>query len=96
MARQARTHYDDQKDDLVGRLRRMEGQVRGISQMIDDNRYCLDVVQQINALTSAANEISVRVLEAHLRACVNAAVEDHDGESAIAEMTTILRKALRQ
>ena len=90
------TDYDNLKDDLTLRLRRMEGQVRGISQMIDDNRYCLDVVQQINALTSAANEISVRVLEAHLRGCVNAAVEEHDGESAITEMTTVLRKALRQ
>ncbi len=69
--------------------------MRGIQQMIADDRYCLDVVQQVNALTAAAREVSLLVLEDHLRATVSDAVKENDGEAAIKEMVTILRKALR-
>lgn len=94
MARQ--TSYAADKEVLLRRLRKMEGQVRGLQQMIADDRYCLDVVQQINALTAAAREVSLIVLEDHLRGCVTEAVQDNDGEGAIKEMMTVLAKALRQ
>ena len=90
-----RTSYDAEKPELLSRLRKMEGQVRGLQQMVDNDRYCLDVAQQINALTAAAREVSVLVLESHLRACVRDAVKDEDGEAAIREMTELLRKSLR-
>lgn len=90
-----RTHYGEDKEVLQRRLRKMEGQVRGIQQMIADDRYCLDVVQQVNALTAAAREVSLLVLEDHLRATVSDAVKENDREAAIQEMVTILRKALR-
>ena len=94
MARQ--TSYAADKEVLLRRLRKMEGQVRGLQQMIVDDRYCLDVVQQINALTAAAREVSLIVLEDHLRGCVTEAVQDNDGEGAIKEMMAVLAKALRQ
>jgi len=90
-----RTHYDEDKDKLQLRLRKMEGQVRGLQQMIADDRYCLGVVQQVNALTSAAREVSLLVMESHLRATITEAIQSHDGESAIREMVDVLRKALR-
>ena len=90
-----RTSYEADKEELLLRLRKMEGQVRGLQQMIEDNRYCLDVVQQINALTAAAREVSLMVLAAHLRGCVADAVKENDGEAAIQEMMTVLRKTLR-
>ena len=90
-----RTHYDEDREALLRRLRKMEGQVRGLQQMIADDRYCLDVVQQVNALTAAAREFSLLVLEDHLRATVADAVKENDGEAAIREMITVLRKALR-
>ncbi len=90
-----RTHYGEDKEVLQRRLRKMEGQVRGIQQMIADDRYCLDVVQQVNALSAAAREVSLLVLEDHLRATVSDAVKENDGEAAIKEMVTILRRALR-
>lgn len=90
-----RTSYADEKAALLGRLRRMEGQVRGLQQMVEDDRYCLDVVQQITALTSAAREVELLVLESHLRVCVADAVKEHDGEAAIKEMIAVLRKTLR-
>lgn len=90
-----RTHYDEDKEALRLRLRKMEGQVRGLQQMIAEDRYCLDVVQQVNALTSAAREVSLLVLENHLRAAVTEAVNAQDGEACIREMVDVLRKALR-
>jgi DNA-binding FrmR family transcriptional regulator len=96
MAKRISTGYADERDDLLRRVRKIEGQARGIGQMIENDRYCLDIVQQINAVTAAAREISVMVLEAHLRACVHEAVKDNDGEAAIQEMVTVLRRTLRQ
>jgi DNA-binding FrmR family transcriptional regulator len=90
-----RTHYGEDKEALQQRLRKMEGQVRGMQQMIEDDRYCLDVVQQVNALTAAAREVSLLVMEDHLRATVADAIKENDGESAIREMIAVLRKALR-
>jgi DNA-binding FrmR family transcriptional regulator len=91
-----RTHYGKDKEALLRRLQRMEGQVRGIQQMIADDRYCLDVVQQINALTAAAREVSLLVLEDHVRATVAAAVQRHDDEdAAVQELTDLLRRAMR-
>lgn len=89
------THYGENKDDLLLRLRKMEGQVRGLQQMIGDDRYCLDVVQQVNAVTAAAREVSLIALESHLRETVAEAVTAEDGDTAINEMVTVLRRVLR-
>ena len=90
-----RTSYAQDKDALLRRLRRMEGQVRGLQQMVEDDRYCLDIVQQINALTAAAREVALIALEDHLRGCVTDALKDDDGDAAIKEMVTVLGKTLR-
>ena len=91
-----RTSYEQDKNALLRRLRRMEGQVRGLQQMVEDDRYCLDVVQQINALSAAAREVALIVLEDHLKGCITDAIKDDDGDTAIKEMVTVLGKALRQ
>ena len=96
MARWHGSGYGEDKQELLGRLKRIEGQVRGIQQMIEHDRYCLDVVQQIQALTAAAREVSLLVIEDHLRECVSEAVKENEGEAAIQEMVTVLGKALRQ
>ena len=88
--------YAEDKAELLGRLRRIEGQARGIQQMVEDDRYCLDIVQQIQALTSAAREVALLVMEDHLRECVTTAVKDDEGEAAIREMMAVLARALRQ
>jgi len=91
-----RTSYEQDKNALLRRLRKMEGQVRGLQQMVEDDRYCLDVVQQINALSAAAREVALIVLEDHLKGCITDAIKDDDGDAAIKEMVTVLGKALRQ
>ena len=89
------TSYETDKDVLLARLRRMEGQVRGIQQMIEDNRYCLDVVQQINAMSAAAREVALLVVQDHLRVCVAKAVNDEEREEMVKEIMKVLGKTLR-
>ncbi len=86
----------EEKDDLRRRLRRIEGQARGLQQMIEDDRHCLDDVQQLNALTAAAREVALMVIASHLETCVEFAVEEHDGQVAVQEMVSCLRAAMRQ
>ena len=87
---------DDERKPLLQRLNRIEGQVRGVRQMIEEDRYCLEEVQQINAITSAMREVALQVIADHLNASVRFAVEKQDGAVAIEEMLRVLRAALKQ
>jgi len=86
----------EEKKPILQRLSRIEGQVRGVRQMVEDDRYCLDEVQQINAITSALREVALQIISDHLDAAVDFAVRNRDGAVAVEEMTRVLRAALRQ
>jgi DNA-binding FrmR family transcriptional regulator len=60
----------DHKDALLKRLRRIEGQVRGLQKMIDEERYCIDILTQVAAVTAALDGVGLRVMEDHVRHCV--------------------------
>jgi DNA-binding FrmR family transcriptional regulator len=62
--------YTDRKDKLVKRLRRVEGQVRGVERMVDEDRYCIDVITQISAIQAALDKVALGLLEDHARHCV--------------------------
>jgi len=66
--------YTDRKDEHLRRLRRIEGQVRGLHQMIEDDRYCIDVLTQISAATKALQAVALELLDEHLDPCVREAV----------------------
>lgn len=91
--------YAKDKEALLARLRRIEGQVRGLQQMVEDDRYCLDIVQQISALTAAAREVSRILVKDHLQQCMLDAVREHDDEvavqAAVKELGIVLEKTLR-
>ena len=89
------TSYAANKEDLLLRLRKLEGQVRGI-QMIAEDRYCLEVVQQVNALTAGAQAVALKVLEDHLRSCVREAVTENNADAAIKEMMVVLAKTFQR
>jgi DNA-binding FrmR family transcriptional regulator len=77
------THgYVQDKDALVKRLHRIEGQVRGVEKMIEEERYCIDVLTQIAAISTALESVSIRVLEDHVRHCVADALAAGDAEVA--------------
>ena len=73
--------YHDTKDDLLKRLRRVEGQVRGLHRMVEEDAYCIDVLTQVSAATKALQSVAVVLLEEHLRHCVSDAVA-RGGEEA--------------
>jgi CsoR family transcriptional regulator, copper-sensing transcriptional repressor len=62
--------YSASKDQLLQRLARVEGQVRGISRMVDDDRYCIDIVTQINAARAALDKIALGLVDDHVRHCL--------------------------
>ena len=80
--------YTDDKAAVLTRLKRVEGQVRGIHAMIEDDRYCIDVLQQISAVTRALQSVALHLLDEHLRHCVVNAVK-----AGGAEKETKLREA---
>ena len=88
-------HYQTESDALLVRLRRMEGQVRGVQKMIEEGRYCVDIVTQLQAISAAANKVAEQVLEGHIRGCVADAIKGERGDEAITELMTVLSKAIR-
>ena len=77
------THgYSSKKDALVKRLHRIEGQVRGIERMIEDDRYCIDVLTQISAATTALESLGFRILDDHVNHCVAGALASGDPDEA--------------
>lgn len=70
--------------------------MRGLQQMIEEDRYCLDEVQQANAVTSAVREAALLIIQDHLTAAVEHAVTSGDGDASIKEMVGVLRAAMRQ
>lgn len=62
--------YTENKSDYLKRLRRIEGQVRGIAKMVDEDQYCIDVLTQVSAVTKALQSVALRLLEEHLGSCV--------------------------
>ncbi len=70
--------YHDHKDQLLKRLRRIEGQVRGLQRMVESDTYCIDVLTQVSAATRALQSVAVGLLDEHLRHCVAGAVRSAD------------------
>ena len=83
------------KQALLKRLNRVEGQVRGIAQMIQDDRYCVDVLTQVAAIQSALDAVGLQLLEDHTRGCVAIAVNADKGEQAITELMAAVRRFAR-
>jgi DNA-binding FrmR family transcriptional regulator len=80
---QPRGHgYVEDKDKLVRRLHRIEGQVRGIERMIEDDRYCIDVITQISAVTTALESVAFQILDDHVNHCVTGALSSGDPAAA--------------
>jgi DNA-binding FrmR family transcriptional regulator len=77
---------------LSKRLNRIEGQIRGIGRMIDDDRYCVDILTQVSAVQSALDALALKLLEHHLHGCVAHAVSSGNGAHAIDEALTVIRK----
>ncbi len=83
------------KHALLKRLNRIEGQVRGVAQMIGNDRYCVDVLTQVAAVQSALDAVALQLLEDHTRGCVATAIRSDGGETAIQELMAVVKRFAR-
>ena len=86
---------DARKAALAKRVSRIEGQIRGIGRMIEDDRYCIDVLTQLAAVRSALDALGLELLEHHLHGCVQHAVKSGDGAHAIDEALAVIKRFAR-
>jgi DNA-binding FrmR family transcriptional regulator len=89
--------YASGKEDYLRRLRKIEGQVRGLQKMIESDAWCPDVVTQVGSATRALQEVAIGLLNDHLRHCVTAAAAGSadDGDAGMAEVTATIRQVIR-
>jgi len=87
--------YAGQKKSIVTRLHRIEGQVRGIERMVEDDRYCIDILTQLGAVSTALESLAVTILDDHVQHCVAHALASGD-EKAAREKTDELLTAVRR
>ncbi len=80
------------KAALLNRLKRVEGQVRGVANMVDEDRYCVDILMQVNAIKSAMNAIALQLLEDHVNGCVKRDILAGQGDEVIQELMTLVRR----
>jgi DNA-binding FrmR family transcriptional regulator len=87
--------YTRHKAELTARLARIEGQVRGIAKMIEDDRYCIDILTQLGAVDTAVEAVALRVLEKHVEHCVAGALASGDAEVANEKSRELLEAVQR-
>lgn len=87
--------YSADRQKILNRLRRIEGQVRGIEKMVEDDRYCIDILTQIGAVTTALEAVGQKVLDEHVRHCVAGAIASGDADEATAKTEELLAAVQR-
>ena len=93
-AKRKKLRTDEEKDLLLKRLKRAEGQIRGIEKMISEDAYCPDILIQVSAVTAALNSFNKELLACHIRTCVADDIRDGKDE-AIDELTKVLQKLMK-
>lgn len=83
------------KAALLKRLNRIEGQARGIAKMVEEDRYCVDVLTQIAAIQSALDALAMQLLESHTNGCVRSAIQSGDGDAAVDELMNLVKRFAR-
>ncbi|HEK9102298.1 metal-sensing transcriptional repressor [Bacillus pfraonensis] len=83
---------DKEKEQIMNRLKRIEGQVRGIQNMIENDRYCVDILVQISAINAAMKKVGMGILKNHTNHCVSNAIKEGNGDEAIEELMTVFER----
>lgn len=87
--------YCEQKDALLTRLKKIEGQVQGIQRMLHQDKYCVDVLIQIAAVRAALDRVGMILFENHARGCLMSAMEQGQQEEMVEELVDVLRKFMK-
>lgn len=83
---------DKEKNELKLRLKKIAGQTNGIDKMLDEGRYCVDIVQQILAARAALNKVALMILESHAKSCVVKAIKENRADESIDELLNVLKQ----
>src|SRR5690625_2435783 len=83
---------NDEKKSIANRLKRIEGQVRGIQKMVEEDRYCVDILVQISAINAALKKVGFSLGERHAKHCVSSAVTSGEGDDAIEELLEVMKQ----
>ena len=91
------TSYDKDKGKILTRLRRMEGQVRGVQRMVEEDQYCVDILTQLSAVIAAARQAGLLVLDDHIRGCILGTCQHghEDQEEMLAELSSAIERFTR-
>jgi DNA-binding FrmR family transcriptional regulator len=84
--------YAMRKEDLQARLRRIEGQVRGLQRMVDEDTYCIDILTQVNSATAALRAVGMGLLDDHVRHCVRESLEQGTGDEKVEELVAAVAR----
>ena len=87
--------YAQDKEKVLTRLRRIEGQVRGLHKMVEEDRYCIDVLTQVAAVKAALESVSLTLLEDHMEHCVAEAIRSGDGTEKVKELSAAVQRLVR-
>ncbi|MFS0752808.1 metal-sensing transcriptional repressor [Oceanobacillus sp. 1P07AA] len=90
--RPSKPRTKDEIEKVINRLKRIEGQVRGIQKMVEDDRYCVDILVQISAIQSALKNVGFAVTERHMNHCVIDAIKQGEGKETIEELMSVLKQ----
>lgn len=82
----------NEKHALTSRLKRIEGQVRGIQNMVENDRYCTDIIIQISAINAALKQVGFSLLEQHANHCMKNAIESGEGEESLEELIQVIKQ----
>ena len=85
--------YHEDKAQVLARLRRVEGQIRGLQRMVDNDEYCIDILTQITAASNALKKVAVGLLDDHIRHCV--AEGSNDGKDMVTEATAAIERLVK-
>jgi DNA-binding FrmR family transcriptional regulator len=88
--------YTATKDQLLGRLRRVEGQVRGVERMVEDDRYCIDVLTQITAIQAALDKVALGLLDGHTRHCMHEGAAGGRAHEMASEMMAAVGRLMKR
>ena len=87
--------YKSHKDQVQRRLKRIEGQIRGVQNMVDEDRYCIDVLTQVGAVKAALDAVALLLLQDHTEHCVVEAIQGGDGSQKVRELSEAVERLVR-
>ena len=88
--------YVQDKQQIEARLSRIEGQIRGLRKMVDEDRYCIDVLTQVSAVQSALQSVALLLLRDHTQHCVAEAIRSGDGSDKVRELSEAVERLVRR